>query len=125
MANIQFEQAKKFFKEFPISVGDIIKKNPAELQCFGFNVADLDISFKKSQMQLSAFYKHIENPDSAVCDAFQDELNKSPMKLMDQMRKAGDSSLAKTMMDQVAANVGAESKEFVKKEVMKGQSDEL
>lgn len=50
MANIQFEQAKKFFKEFPMSVGDIIKKNPTELQCFGFNVSDLDISFKKSQM---------------------------------------------------------------------------
>jgi|TARA_B110000305_G_C19405488_1_gene622501 hypothetical protein len=47
------------------------------------------------------------------------------MKLMDQMRKAGDSSLAKTMMDQVASKVGADSKDFVKKEVMKGQSDEL
>lgn len=106
-----------------MSVGDIIKKNPTELQCFGFNVSDLDISFKKSQMQLSAYYKHIANPDQAVCDAFQDELNKSPKKLMDQMRKAGDSSLAKTMMDQVAANINENSKESLK-EVM-GKTDEL
>jgi len=31
MANIQFEQAKKFFKEFPVPVGDILKRNPKEL----------------------------------------------------------------------------------------------
>jgi hypothetical protein len=29
MVNIQFEQAKKMFKEVPIPVGDIVKKNPA------------------------------------------------------------------------------------------------
>jgi len=29
-------------------LGDIIKKNPKELQCFGFNISDLDLSFKKS-----------------------------------------------------------------------------
>jgi|TARA_B110000285_G_scaffold171381_1_gene191860 hypothetical protein len=50
MANIQFEQLKKSFKPFPLPVGDIIRKNPKELQCFGFNVSDLDISFKKSQV---------------------------------------------------------------------------
>lgn len=49
MASIQFEQAQKMFREVPIPVGDIMAKNPAELQCFGFNIADLDISYKKSQ----------------------------------------------------------------------------
>jgi len=38
------------FKEMPIPIGDILKKNPPELQCFGFNVADIGIDFKKSQM---------------------------------------------------------------------------
>lgn len=31
MVNIQFEQAKKMFKEVPIPAGDILKKNPTEL----------------------------------------------------------------------------------------------
>jgi hypothetical protein len=48
MVNIQFEQIKKQFKEQEFLLGDIIKKNPKELQCFGFNVSDLDVSFKKS-----------------------------------------------------------------------------
>ena len=48
MANIQFEQIKKQFKEQEFLLGDIIRKNPKELQCFGFNISDLDISFKKS-----------------------------------------------------------------------------
>ena len=59
MVNIQFEQIKKQFKEQEFSLGDILKKNPKELQCFGFNVSDLDLSFKKSQLQLSLFYKNI------------------------------------------------------------------
>lgn len=50
MANIQFEQLKKTFVPYPVSLGDILAKNPKELQCFGFNVADIDISFKKSQV---------------------------------------------------------------------------
>lgn len=50
MVNIQFEQAKKMFKEVPIPVGDIVKKNPPEMQCFGFNIADIGLDFKKSQM---------------------------------------------------------------------------
>jgi len=33
------------------------------------------------------------------------------------MRKAGDSSLAKTMMDQVSANINENSKDFVQKEM--------
>ena len=48
MVNIQLETAKKFFKEMPISIGDIVAKNPQELQCFGFNINDFDLSFRKS-----------------------------------------------------------------------------
>jgi hypothetical protein len=39
------------------------------------------------------------------------------------MRKAGDSSLAKTMMDQVASNMNENSKESMKK--VMGKTDEL
>ena len=48
---------KKEFKEFPFHLSDLLKKNPKELQCLGFNIADLDIAFKKSQVQFSAYYK--------------------------------------------------------------------
>jgi hypothetical protein len=48
---------KKMFKEFPYYMRDLLKSNPKELQCLGFNVADIDATFKKSQVQLSAYYK--------------------------------------------------------------------
>ena len=48
--NIQLENLKKEFKEFPFYLSDIIAKNPKELQCLGFNIADLDVTFKKSQV---------------------------------------------------------------------------
>lgn len=51
MANIQFEQIKKSFRPMPEKIlGELVRKNPKELQCFGFNLSDLDISFKKSQV---------------------------------------------------------------------------
>lgn len=66
------------FKEVPIPVGDIVKKNPAELQCFGFNIDDIAIEFKKSQMQFTTYYKVIDKPDREVCDKFMETLLKSP-----------------------------------------------
>jgi len=57
VTNIQLENMKKMFKEFPYYMRDLLKSNPKELQCLGFNVADIDATFKKSQVQLSAYYK--------------------------------------------------------------------
>lgn len=95
MASIQFEQAQKMFREIPIPVGDIMAKNPAELQCFGFNIADLDISYKKSQAQFTAYYKTIEEPDKDICDAFKKELQKTPKKILEQMKGGDDSPFQK------------------------------
>lgn len=64
-------------------VGDILKKNPAELQCFGFNIADIAIDFKKSQMQFSTYYKLVKNPDKGICEEFLDQLLHSPQKILD------------------------------------------
>ena len=50
MVNIQLEQAKKMFKEIPGKVNTILSKFPPELQCFGFQVTDIDLSYKKSQL---------------------------------------------------------------------------
>ena len=89
MVNIQFEQVKKQFKEQEFKLGDIINKNPRELQCFGFYVSDLDLSFKKSQAQFSLFYKPVENPNKEICDKFATELGKSPEQIMAKMKQLG------------------------------------
>lgn len=77
------------FKEVPIPVGDIVKKNPPELQCFGFNINDIGLDFKKSQMQFTTYYKLIENPSASVCDEFLDTLLKSPQTILDKIKKSG------------------------------------
>jgi len=84
MANIQFEALRKMFMEYPIKIGDLLSKNPKELQCLGFNIADVDISFKKSQVQFSAFYKDMESYDKDLCESFMKELRQSPKKIQEQ-----------------------------------------
>lgn len=50
-ANIHLEEAKKHFKAFSYNITDILaRKQPSLLACFGFNIADLDVTFRKSQM---------------------------------------------------------------------------
>ena len=48
VVNLQLENLKREFKEFPFYMNDLLAKNPKEMQCLGFNVADFDITFKKS-----------------------------------------------------------------------------
>ena len=88
MANIQLEQTKKLLKPYQVDVTDLDKKGPAELQCFGFDLADIDLSFKKSQMQLGLYYKDTETPDADVCNHFFKQLGESPQKIMDQIKRA-------------------------------------
>lgn len=90
MVNIQFEQAKKMFKEVPIPVGDIVRKNPPEMQCFGFNIADIGLDFRKSQMQFTTYYKVVENPDRGICDNFLEQLLKSPQAILDKIKRSGN-----------------------------------
>ena len=42
------ESIKKMFKEFKHDLSHIEKLSPPELACLGFNIADLDVTFKKS-----------------------------------------------------------------------------
>ena len=52
-------------------------------------MSDLDLSFKKSQFQLSVFYKNINKPNREICDVFEEELKKSPQKIFDKMKNYG------------------------------------
>jgi hypothetical protein len=58
------------FKEIPGRLNTILERNPKELQCLGFNISDYDISFKKSQMQVSAYYNPVDKVDEALCEKF-------------------------------------------------------
>ena len=50
MANIQLEQAKKYFKDIPLNTNSVVQNFifPEIFKCFGFKVNDYDISYKKS-----------------------------------------------------------------------------
>ena len=98
MLNVQLQQGKKMFKEIPGKVSTLIERlNFPEIQCFGFNIADLDMSYKKSQVQFSVYYKETENADKAICDKFKEELKKSPQKILEQIKGGEDSAIAKGM----------------------------
>lgn len=89
LVNIQLEQVKKMLTEIPINVGTLLNKLPQELQCLGFTVSDFDISFKKSQCQVSAYFKDVETPNKQVCEAFMEELRKAPDMIKKQLEEHG------------------------------------
>lgn len=83
------------FREFPYYMTDLLKLNPKELTCLGFNVADIDATFKKSQVQFSAYYLQTDSMDAILCKKFMDELRQSPKKIMNQfnMKNKGTNPL--------------------------------
>jgi len=56
------------FKEIPGRVNTLIERSPKELACLGFKISDYDISFKKSQMQLSVYSKEVSEPPKDICE---------------------------------------------------------
>lgn len=81
--NIQLDNMKKEFKELPFFLKNLLQAQPKELACFGFNMADLDVSFKKSQVQVSAYYKDTKYANKELCEKFIEELRKSPDRFLD------------------------------------------
>jgi len=76
-------------------------------------------------MQVSAYYKHIETPDKDICDAFVDELNASPQKLMDQIKKMGNSTVASSVNDMLAGKSPPGFEAPIKEEIAMPINDEL
>ena len=73
---------KKVFKEIPIKASTLLRRLPKEIQCFGFKISDLDVSFKKSQMQLTAYQQPVDEIDQEVCDKFHEDLNSHQSELL-------------------------------------------
>lgn len=99
MVNIQLEQVKKMFKEMPGRVNTVLKRFPPELRCFGFEVSDMDMAYKKSQVQISV-YQHdyeLSEEDAEMCEQFQEELNQHPEKIMETIKGGDNSPLNKSM----------------------------
>ena len=131
MVNIQLEQAKKMFKEVPVPIGDILRKNPPELQCFGFNIADLDVSFRKSQAQMSMYYKNIDNPDEDICRAFKESVMRSPQEILDKIKRNSNVKAIQKGLDELkntssedAAKKVREASEGFQESMDYGRNDE-
>ena len=97
MANLQLSAAKKMFKEIPVPIGDILSKNPKEFGCFGFNIADIDLTFAKSQAQLTSYYKEVPLENKDYCAEFLKAVRESPSKMMDFSKFAENSPFGETM----------------------------
>ena len=97
MVNIQLEQAKKMFKEVPGRVNTLLKRFPPELECYGFKVSDLDIHYKKSQMQFSAYYKEVKEVDEEMCEEFHKKLNDHHEEILKQLKGDKDSAFNQGM----------------------------
>lgn len=82
--NIQLENMKQQFKELPFFLKNLLQQTPKEMQCLGFNLADIDLAFKKSQVQLTAYYKDTKYANKELCDKFLNELRQSPSKFINQ-----------------------------------------
>ena len=101
MVNIQLEQVKKMFKEIPGKVNTVLKRFPPELRCFGFEVSDLDVAYKKSQVQISA-YQHAydyeqSEADKEMCEQFHEELNSHPEKILETIQGGDNSPINKSI----------------------------
>jgi hypothetical protein len=73
VANIQLDAFKnKKHLDYSIDINDLLHPYLRELQCFEFNIANIDLSFKKSQAQFSIFYKDmpkfVKRIDRVMCD---------------------------------------------------------
>ena len=58
------------FKEIPGRINTILKLMPKEFACLGFEVTDMDLAFKKSQMLFSAYHKKVDAADEELCETF-------------------------------------------------------
>jgi hypothetical protein len=65
LVNIQLEQLKRtFFSTSSMSLGKLTKAlNKRDIVCFGFNITDLDVAFKKSSMQFSVYQNPLTKAD--------------------------------------------------------------
>ena len=70
----------------PLKVNTMLKRIPLELGCYGLNVMDLDIHYKKSQIQASAYYKEATEVDEEMCEEFHKKLNEHPEQILKQLK---------------------------------------
>ena len=62
------------------------------------------------------FYKNITTPNKEICDAFEEELRKSPQKIFDQMKNYGPGVGLEDSLKQLKSASEPEATKEVKKE---------
>merc|ERR1712127_269346 len=84
--NVQFEQAISMLKPYEIPLKN--PPTPKEVECLGFKLSDLNVSFKKGYMEVGCGYKPVKSPiDPATCESFMDALRNGPSEIMDMADK--------------------------------------
>jgi len=71
--NVQSDQLMKLLKPIDIPMKNL--PTPAEVECLGIGLTDLNVRFKKGFVELSTGYKKVDKPrDPKLCDKFIDAL---------------------------------------------------
>jgi len=95
--NVQLEQAIKMIPAQELPLKNL--PTPKELECLGFSLADIDLSFKKGYMEMTCGYNFVDEPSSPdVCKGFYDAMRSGPKTVLDQ---AGD------MLEEASADPAA------------------
>ena len=81
LLGVQMEQMKKTMKPKPIPLKEFV--NPAEFQCIGFNLTNLDVLINKGYLQLNANYKETAGENEEFCQGFESTLKSSPEKMLE------------------------------------------
>jgi len=71
--NMQLEQALKYVQPYEFPMKNL--PHLPEVECLGFQLADLDINFRKGYLELSCSYTDVDTPSNPeICDKFLDAL---------------------------------------------------
>lgn len=59
---------------------------PKEVECLGFKIADMDIAFKKGQMQFSLYHEETKHLSGESCEQFLDKIGGSQTELVNKFK---------------------------------------
>lgn len=86
MVNLQLENFKREFKSKKFDPNTkIFNMQPEEIACFGVWLSNIDLTFGKSQLSASWFWKQVEQADRVFCKRFFESIVKHQEEIVKQM----------------------------------------
>jgi hypothetical protein len=75
--NVQLETALNMIPPYELPL--LKPPSPAELECLGFKLGEIDLKFKKGYLEVMFGYKLVDFPsDKEVCETFLAIIRKGP-----------------------------------------------